>query len=312
MHTAAVIMEAPGRLCVEDVELVPPGADDLVVQIAATGISSGTEKLLWQGRMPDFPGMGYPLVPGYEAVGTVVDAGGAARARIGDRVFVPGARCFRDARPLFGAAARTLVVPAARVVANDVLGDERGLLLALAATAHHALAAPGATPPDLIVGHGTVGRLLARLAVACGAPPPTVWEQREARREDGAGYPVTTAQDDARRDYRAIYDCSGDAALVDTLIGRLGKGGELVLAGFYAAPIGFAFAPAFMREARLRIAAEWVADDMAAVIALLAAGRLSFDGIISDRAPAHEAATAYSRAFAAPDCLKMMLDWSAL
>ena len=31
----------------------------------------------------------------------------------------------------------------------------------------------------------------------------------------------------------------------------------MVLAGFYAEPVRFAFPPAFMREARLRIAAEW-------------------------------------------------------
>lgn len=312
MHTAAVIMEAPGRLAVHDVELVPPGATDLVVEIAATGISSGTEKLLWQGRMPDFPGMGYPLVPGYEAIGTVVDAGRGSLARIGDRVFVPGARCFRDARPLFGAAARRLVVPESRVIANDTLGDERGLLLALAATARHALAAPGAMKPELIVGHGTVGRLLARIAIAEGSPPPIVWERQAERRDRGDGYIVTTAEEDPRHDYRSIYDCSGDAALMDTLIGRLARGGELVLAGFYAEPVSFAFPPAFMREARLRVAAEWLPDDMAAVNALLASERLSFDGLISDRASARDAPAAYARAFTAPDCLKMILDWSEL
>jgi 3-hydroxyethyl bacteriochlorophyllide a dehydrogenase len=28
--------------------------------------------------MPSFPGMGYPLVPGYESVGRIVDAGADA------------------------------------------------------------------------------------------------------------------------------------------------------------------------------------------------------------------------------------------
>ena len=46
------------------------------------------------------------------------------------------------------------------------------------------------------------------------------------------------------------------ASLIDTLIGRLAKGGEIALAGFYESPLSFAFPPAFMREARLRIAAE--------------------------------------------------------
>ena len=48
---------------------------------------------------------------------------------------------------------------------------------------------------------------------------------------------------------------SGDAAILDTLVARLAPGGEIVLAGFYAEPLAFAFPPAFMREARIRVAA---------------------------------------------------------
>jgi 3-hydroxyethyl bacteriochlorophyllide a dehydrogenase len=91
---------------------------------------------------------------------------------------------------------------------------------------------------------------------------------------DGAeGYEVVTPADDPRRDYRAIYDVSGDSSLIDTLVGRLAKGGEIVLAGFYTDRLGFDFAPAFMKEARLRIAAEFTPDDLQGVNALFDAAR---------------------------------------
>jgi bacteriochlorophyllide a dehydrogenase len=77
MNTTAVVMQAPEQLVLSQLELEAPGDADLVVDIAYSGISTGTEKLLWSGRMPNFPGMGYPLVPGYESVGTVVEAGPA-------------------------------------------------------------------------------------------------------------------------------------------------------------------------------------------------------------------------------------------
>ena len=48
-------------------------------------------------------------------------------------------------------------------------------------------------------------------------------------------------------------------ACLNKLIGRIAKGGEIVLAGFYTEAVSFAFPPAFMKEARLRIAAEWAA-----------------------------------------------------
>ena len=305
MDALAVILEAPERLALRSLALNPMAAGDVQVEIDYSGVSSGTEKLLWTGRMPSFPGMGYPLVPGYESVGRIVDAGADARGRVGEWVFVPGANCYKDARGLFGGTARTVIVPGARAVpVNESLGRD-GILTALAATAHHAIA--GGAAPDLIVGHGILGRLMARIIIARGAPAPTVWEINPARR-DGAGYAVIDPATDERRDYATICDVSGAADALDLLIPRLAKGGEIVLAGFYDR-LSFAFPPAFMREARLRVAAEFTPADLAATIALVATGALRLDGLISHARPAAEAADAYPQAFTDPDCLKMVLDW---
>jgi bacteriochlorophyllide a dehydrogenase len=308
MRAVAVIIEKPERLRIDEVELSPPGDEDVVVDVEWSGISTGTERLLWLGRMPPFPGMGYPLVPGYESVGRVAFAGARCANRIGDRVFVPGARCFKDVRGLFGGAASRLVVPENRVLAvSEDLGAET-VLLALAATAYHATA--GTSQPELIVGHGVLGRLLARIALAHGTSP-TVWERDPSRRGGATGYQLVDPDDDPRRGYRTICDASGDSTILDTLIQRLAPRGEIVLAGFYSEPMGFAFPPAFMREARIRVAAEWKQADLAAVRDLIAAGKLSLDGLITDRQPAAQAETAYRTAFDDPSCLKMILDWSA-
>ena len=115
--------------------------------------------------------------------------------------------------------------------------------------------------------------------------------------------------DDDRKDYRAIYDVSGDATILHRVIPRLAKGGEVVLAGFYKQDISFAYAPAFMREAQIRIAAEWKRADLLAVTQLVQSGRLSLDGLITHSQTPDHAAQAYETAFADSDCLKMVLDW---
>jgi 3-hydroxyethyl bacteriochlorophyllide a dehydrogenase len=308
MESLAVILESPERLTVKRVALTPPDEADAVVAIAWSGISTGTERLLWSGRMPPFPGMGYPLVPGYESVGSVIEADAGGTVRVGQTVYVPGARCFGPVRGLFGGAASHLVAPAARLVPVDAALGDQACLLALAATAYRALGGirPGATP--LIVGHGVLGRLLARLTLAAGAQP-TVWETNRARHAGAHGYAVLAPDDDQRRDYAVITDVSGNADGLDTLIARLAPGGEIVLAGFYEAPLSFAFPAAFMREARIRISAEFRPEDLAAVTRLIDSGRLSLDGLITHRAPAAEAEDAYRTAFADPACLKMILDW---
>lgn len=309
MDTMAVVLEQPERLVLSQLELTPPGEEDVVVDVEWSGISTGTERLLWAGRMPDFPGMGYPLVPGYESVGRVSMAGSRAGRQVGERVFVPGARCFGAVRGLFGGAASRLVVPGLRTVPiHDTLG-EQGVLLALAATAYHAISQPGALRPELIVGHGVLGRLLARLAQTTDGPPPVVWETNPARAGGDLPYAVVHPDADDRRDYRSVYDVSGDSGVLDSLVARLAPGGEIVLAGFYSERLSFSFPPAFMREARIRVAAEWREPDVVAVRRLIESDRLSLDGLITHRSEALAAADAYRTAFGDPACLKMVLDW---
>ena len=309
MNALAVVLEQPEQLALSRLDLEAATEDDVVVDIEWSGISTGTEKLLWFGRMPAFPGMGYPLVPGYESVGRISAAGTRSGGRLGGRVFVPGARCFGDVRGLFGGAASRVVVPGARALPIAESLGEQGVLLALAATAHHAILAEGCRLPELIVGHGVLGRMIARLAVMAGGAP-VVWDTDVARREGAAGYAVIDPAQDTRRDYRCICDVSGDAALLDTLIARLAPGGEVVLAGFYDT-LTFSFPPAFMREARLRIASQWQPADLQAAKALAESGQLSLDGLITHRAEPGDADAAYRTAFGDPACLKMILDWRA-
>jgi len=310
----AVVLEQPEQLALKSLEIDHPGPADIVIATEWSAISTGTERLLYKGQMPPFPGMGYPLVPGYEAVGRITEVGAQAGndLKVGQRVFVGGARCYGEVRGLFGGACARLVVQASRAIpVPDHIG-EKAVLLALAATAYHALNLPGAQRTDLIIGHGVLGRLLARIAALDPARPVVVWENNPARVHGAIGYTVIDAQQDTRRDYRSILDASGDSSLLDKLIGRLGPGGEIILAGFYSEPLHFAFAPAFMREARLLIAAEWKPADLRAVMELITTGKLSLDGLITHRVPATEATAAYRTAFGDPACLKMVLDWRSL
>jgi 3-hydroxyethyl bacteriochlorophyllide a dehydrogenase len=142
-----------------------------------------------------------------------------------------------------------------------------------------------------------------------GGEPPVVWESNADRARGADGYSVIDPAANKRRDYRTIVDVSGDASLLDTLIAHLAPGGEIVLAGFYSAPLSFIFPPAFMREARIRVAAEWRHEDLVAVRDLVDSGRLSLDGLISHRESASSAVDAYRTAFDDPSCLKMLLDW---
>lgn len=318
MNANAIVFQQPCKLSVRSLPLRSMVDGDVEVEVSHSGISTGTERLLWDGSMTPFSGMGYPLVPGDETVGRVIRTQGVCghgKNHIceGDWVFVPGSYSFEGAHNLFGGAGSRLIVPHDRAVrlASDL--GARAVLLALAATAYHTVSRGGvgepASPPDLIIGHGVMGRLLARLTVAAGAPAPVVWET-QARHQSGAeGYTVIAPDDDERQDYRGVYDVSGDATVLHRVMPRLAKGGEVVLAGFYQQDISFAYAPAFQREAQIRVAANYKRADLLAVTQLVEAGRLSLDGLITHSHTPSHATEAYEAAFGDPDCLKMVLDW---
>ena len=307
-----MILKGPKDLALETAKVKTPSANDIVVRVTHSGISTGTEKLFWTGEMPPFPGMGYPLVPGYEAAGEVLDAAPSTGFKVGERVFVPGANCYKNAFGLFGAASSLLVSDASRLTRIDSALGAEGALLALAATARHAIAGPNKSVPDLIIGHGVLGRLLARLTLASGAPSPTVWEIDPARQTGAEGYDVINPAADTRRDYKSIYDASGSTEILPELISRIAKGGEIVLAGFYSDPIKFAFPPAFMKEARFRIAAEWTPEDLMSTRTLVESGALSLENLITHSLSATNASDAYNIAFSEAGCLKMILDWKGL
>ena len=326
--TRAVVFNNPQEVVLDRLPIAAPGDNDVIVDIEFSGISTGTEKLLWDGTMPKFPGMGYPLVPGYESIGRVIASGSNQEQLIGERVFVPGATCYGEVKGLFGGASSRITIPVSRITslqfddpAADVNVAAQPTLLALAATAHHMLVVAGLDASSanthndadlashLIVGHGVLGRLLARIMVAKGLASPHVWEINSARAEGALGYQVSNPIDDAKRNYQKIWDVSGDSQIIDQLVGRLAPSGMIILGGFYNQSLNFAFAPAFMREAQIRIAAQWQSTDLIAVTDLLASKRLSLAGLITHQTEPTKAAEAYRTAFGDTSCLKMILDW---
>lgn len=153
---------APGRGEIRDTRLAAPGPDEVLVRALFSGISRGTESLVFRGMVPesqhramrapfqegDFPA---PVKYGYASVGVVEDGPAALRGRT---VF-----CLHPHQTRY-------VVPAdAAVPVPDGIPPERAVLAANAETAVNGLWDLGPHIGDRIavIGAGTVGCLAARL-----------------------------------------------------------------------------------------------------------------------------------------------------
>src|SRR5213078_495048 len=149
-------LRAPGCAEIRPVRLPEPGRDEVLVRTLRSGVSRGTETLVFRGGVPprapfqegDFPG---PLKYGYLNVGTVEQGPAALRGRT---VF-----CLYPHQTAY-------VVPAAAVtVVPDGVPPGRAVLAGTVETAVNALwdAVPLLGDRVAVVGAGMVGCCVARL-----------------------------------------------------------------------------------------------------------------------------------------------------
>jgi len=154
---------APGRGELRREPLPEPGPGELLIEALASGISRGTETLVFQGRVPESQyrvmraphqagEFTFPVKYGYSSVGTVV---AGPDDWLGRRVF-----CLHPHQNRYVVLRRTVTAVPATV------SDERAVLAANMETVVNALwdAAPRLGDRVAVVGAGVIGALAAALA----------------------------------------------------------------------------------------------------------------------------------------------------
>jgi 2-desacetyl-2-hydroxyethyl bacteriochlorophyllide A dehydrogenase len=259
-ETRAVRIEAPHRLAVVPVAARRPDAGEALVRVAWAGICGSDREVLAGTRPSAF--VRYPLVPGHEWSGTVVEVGpGEDSGLLGRPVVGEGFRsclrcdaCRRGDTNLCGngyqetgftepgAWADYLTLPARLL---HVLPDDADLRAAAALEPAACIASAclkAATVPGervAVVGAGTLGLLAVQLLAAAHPAELTVVHTRMARAdlaiECGATNVVTPerAVDLAGR-FDAVIEAAGapGTARLATVLAR--RGGRVVLTGIPA------------------------------------------------------------------------------
>lgn len=236
----------PGRGEIREERLPPPAAGEVLVRTLYSGISRGTESLVFNGRVPvsehrrmrapfqsgDFP---FPVKYGYINVGRVEAGPEALRGRTVFSLYPHQTR---------------FVVPADSVEPlPDGLPAERALLTANLQTAINGLwdAAPRVGDRVAVVGGGTLGCLAAWLAARMPGCDVELIDVDAARA--GIAEQLSVAfrlPPDARRDADVVIHCSGDAGGLTTALELAGFEATVLEMSWYGdraveVPLGEAF-----------------------------------------------------------------------
>ena len=177
----AIIIEKPRHAAVKEIRLPEVNDESIVIRTVYSGISTGTEIKVWNGKTGKLGGqLWYPLVPGYEQVGIVeyVDpkAGKTATGetlKVGDRVMANELRVYPDYCAVWGGQVGISVKNAQTSPSPfdmpakipDSLDWQDAVVCYLAAVAHKGIEKVGIHEGEtvLIIGMGAVGLSAAQL-----------------------------------------------------------------------------------------------------------------------------------------------------
>ena len=268
---------APGRGELREERLAAPGAGSCLVRTLATGVSRGTEALVFDGRVPPSqyqamrsPLMGgnfpFPVKYGYSAVGLLevgliedglIEDGPVADRPTRDELTEPGRRVF-----VLHPHQDRFIAPAAMCIpVPDAVPTPRAVLAANMETALNLLwdAAPLPGERMLVVGAGVVGLLTASLLARIPAASVTVVDLDPARaalaRAFGCGFALPDA---APAEQELVVHTSASEAGLRLCLGCAAFEARIIEASWYgdtapALPLGEAF-----HARRLRLIASQV------------------------------------------------------
>jgi 2-desacetyl-2-hydroxyethyl bacteriochlorophyllide A dehydrogenase len=322
-----VVVTAPGVVEIAYAPAPVPGPGEALVRMRAVGIC-GSDLHAAHGRHPF---VALPYRPGHEVVGTVEAVGAGVGVPVGRRVVVePILSCghckyCRDGRynlcatmAFFGCTAPTggladlFVLPAGRLVpVPDGLSDTAAALIEPLSTPVHAVRLAG---PDLtgktvaILGAGTIGLLTLAAARRAGAARVAVTDTLPAKRDlarrlgadsvHDAAAPGTVGavRADLGTSADVVFDCVAVQQTVDQAIAIAVKGGTVVVVGVPAAPVTVPLPEIQDLQVRIQGSATYVREDVDAAIAMLTAGLVEEDAIVTARYPFGRVAEAFAEA----------------
>jgi 2-desacetyl-2-hydroxyethyl bacteriochlorophyllide A dehydrogenase len=249
----AAVLKDHRMIRVEEIQQPEPAAGEVLIKVALGGIC-GSDHSVYNGKIK----VPLPVVPGHEAIGTIVEIGeGVADRMVGQRVTIqPNFSChhcelcvsgmsnicaskIRLGVDIDGVFAEYVKVPARYVwpVPED-LPDEIAVFAEPLAVCVHAMQRmpPEAGENVLIFGAGVMGLLCLQLAVLRGAEVTAVdLSQRRLSlaRQLGAAATIgsDTPIDDHFNTFAVVYETSGADVAFDQAIRLAACRGKIVVLG---------------------------------------------------------------------------------
>ncbi|HVV14136.1 zinc-dependent alcohol dehydrogenase family protein [Amycolatopsis sp.] len=304
----AAIIDQPGSIRVGEVPDPAPGERQVVIKVGACGIC-GTDLHIADGHFPPTP---YPIVPGHEFAGEIVELGPDVPGgwQVGDRVAVdPSLFCgYCDpcraghgnlcenwgatGDTVDGAFAEYVAVPSANCYRlPDNLSWQEGALVEPVSCAVHGVRRIGVEAGEhfLVVGAGTMGLIMQQLLQRAGARV-TMVDRNSGRlpraKELGAHEIATDVSELDGERFDASVDCTGAAPAMEAAFDALRRGGRFLVFGVAPAQARIALSPFRIYNDEITVVGSMaVLHSYGAALDLVASGAIDTKALLTDTLP---------------------------
>lgn len=333
----AVLLE-PGTIQVQERPRPRPAPDEVLIQVTSVGVCGSDTHYYTHGRIGSYA-VTAPLVLGHESAGVIVGVGADVDpARVGQRVSIePGVPCRRCEQCLSGRynlcpdmvfhATPPVDGSLSEVIAHhsafahpvpDEVGDDAAAMVEPLSVALWACrkAAVGTGDRVLVTGAGPVGLLCAQVARVAGAAEVVVVDVNPHRLTVAAAHGATETVDargvsltdwyGERPAPHVLLECSGHPGSTLAGLQALAPAGRAVLVGMggdtLALPLSLVQERELLVTGVFRYANTWPT-----AIALVAAGQVRLDDLVTGHFRLDQTAEALTAAADDPRAIKSMI-----
>jgi 2-desacetyl-2-hydroxyethyl bacteriochlorophyllide A dehydrogenase len=324
MRVRQAVIQAPFQCGVREVDLPAPASNQILVQTEVSAVSAGTELAVWTGthqwlQDPKLPDWKFPFRAGYSAAGTIVAVGSDIKGwQQGDRVSYPGNHASHELLTLGHERGKWWKMP-------PKLEADKAALACIARYGLGASIRVGLTlgRSAAVLGLGVIGQFALRCLIAAGANPvvgiDAVAMRRRAALAAGADHVIDPGADGGKaalaaflgtRGAEIVADATGVPDAVPVAMSLACDAGQVVVTGSprgRAKEVNFyddlhrryievtgAHGNMLFEPAHTRLAGAWdINKAQHWLLASLASGRLSLDGLVTHRIKPEELGTAY-------------------
>jgi len=296
MKTEAIVFTGPGKVEVKSYDLPQPASNQVITKTIYTGVSTGTETRVLSGRQH---GAVFPLIPGYENVGEIIETGKKVKLKKGQKVFIRSTENTGPFQNCWGGQVGYALVSENECFPLPKNADLLSCVFAhTAAIAYHGVKRAKVSSKDkvVIVGQGLIGFLASLCCKAFGAKVIAVdldENRLEAAKNAGIDFIINPSKTDVEKTVKELtnggadvaFDVTGIASTVDKT-GQLVHGkpwkppyppsARIVLLASYTEPVAFSYFPTlFDNEPDIFPSRDCIPQDIADVLKLILSKKLN-------------------------------------